>query len=162
MIDKNEVMVNYILTCPEFTEYKLYFNYAEETDNSNHFVTISDNIREKYIDGSQLKEYTFSIISYKSVSPSALVLDNGTLTIKPNENIEEMAEVQKIINWVNEQNEIKNFPNFGPGTMVEEMSCTNDDPNLAGITTDNTGTPLAKYSIIIRITYLDTTKRLWQ
>lgn len=153
MTEKNQSIIEYLLTCPSFVQSSLFFNFAEEEDGTNQFIKIADETKKKYIDGSELKTYTFNIISYKSVASNAVVAEYS------DENMEDMAEAQAIITWVNEQNDIRNFPDFGEKCTVDDIRCLTNDPDLFGVDT-SVDPPLAKYSIVIQIEYLDTTKSL--
>lgn len=154
MDDKNSSIIEYLLECPYFAGSSLFFNFAEEDDGTNQFIKIADDTNVSYVDGSKLKTYTFNIISYKSVSHSAIIPEFD------DENMSELAEVQAIINWINEQDENHNYPNFGEGYHVDSIKCLTNDPNLFGLDTES-DPPLAKYSIVIQIEYLDKTKMLF-
>lgn len=148
-------MIEFLMTCPTIQTNPLFFNFAEGEDGHNHFITETDKATKKpYVDGSQLKEYTFTFASYKSVSYNAVVVGER------DENIEEMANVQSILDWIEEQNEAKNFPNFGENVIVEEMKPLTTDPEFDGIDT-SVNPPVVRYSIGVVITYLDNTKKLW-
>ena len=77
-----------------------------------------------------------------------------------NENVEDLAELQEIIEWVNEQGEDNVFPNFGEGCQIESMATTTDTPYYEGVET-SVSPALAMYSIAIRIEYIDYTKTLY-
>ena len=77
-----------------------------------------------------------------------------------NENIENMAKVQAILDWINEQADLQNFPNFGAGYVVESMETLTTDPDIDGIDT-SVNPPIARYSVGVRLTYLDKTKMIW-
>ena len=110
-----------------------------------------------FVDGSVLRRYTFTFIYFKSISYTPVVKQPGY----SNENVEEMLDVQAVVDWVTEQAEIFNYPNFGPDCFIEEMKVLTDNPNLNSIDTTSTP-PLAKYSLTIQIDYIDTSKMLWQ
>lgn len=157
-VDKNEAMINFIKTCPAIKDSPLYFNFAEEKDGANHITTETDRaVKKPFIDGSVMRHYTFSIISYKSVSHNPLVDQEGFT----DENVENMAQVQTIIDWINEQEYNHNYPDFGSTAVVDKMSCMTEDPNIRSVDL-NKNPPLAKYSIMIRIEYLDTSKVIFQ
>ena len=71
-----------------------------------------------------------------------------------------MASVQDIVDWIAEQNELRNYPDFGEKCRIEDMTVLTDNPNLNGIDT-NTSPALAKYSMSIQIQYIDSSKRVW-
>lgn len=152
-------MLEYLLTCPSISEHSLFFNYAEGEDNTNHFITEATDVRthQPFIDGSVMKRYSFDIITYKSLGYTEV----DTTDVTTDENLDELSEVQTIIDWVTEQGELKNFPDFGEKIEIDEMKCLTDKPVLMGTFTDTMGTPMARYSITIQIDYLDKTKMIW-
>ena len=158
--DINTSIIEYLQTCPYLQNIKVYFNFAQATDNIKQLVTVatSTNTVKSYIDGSRDKTYSITIIDYRSVAYQPLVNAQGDY---PNENVEEFLDVQGIIEWVDEQNDLRNFPNFGNDYVVEEVSTTTDIPNLNGVDTSIQPT-LAKYSVTIQVKYLDKTKVLWR
>ena len=158
-MSKDSIMLEYLLTCPSINENSLFFNYAEGEDNTSHFITeASDKSTQKpFVDGSIQKRYSFDIIVYKSLGYTPI----DTTDVTADENLDELSEVQAIIDWITEQGELRNFPNFGDNIEVDEMYCTTDKPVLRGVFTDTMGTPMARYSITIQIDYLDKTKMIW-
>ena len=157
-MDKNQVMIQFLMGCPAIQETPLFFNFAKEEEDTNHFITISEreNTVKNYVDGSKLRQYTFQIISYKSVAHNPLI----EADLINDENMEELASIQKIMDWINEQGENQFFPNFGTGYTVESMKTENTDPRLNGVDT-SVNPPLAQYSIAVTVTYLDETKMVW-
>lgn len=152
-MDKNEAMIKFLLDCPTIQENPLFFNFADVESGNNHFITEKDTLRRKYIDGSALKHYTFSIASYSSVSHNAIV--NGE-TIA-DENMENMAKVQEILDWINEQEDNHNYPDFGEDCVIDEMSTLTSDPDIDGIDT-SVNPPIARYSVGVQVSYLDKSK----
>lgn len=160
-VDKNQAVINFLNTCPYISGCAVFFNFANAKDTNKQIVSLaSDKIMETpYIDGSVMKRYEFTVIDYKSASYNALVsfgeLDPGT-----NENVEDMLDVQSIIDWITEQADLRNYPNFGNNCEIDKMSVLSDNPNIAGVDT-SMSIPLAKYSFTIRIEYIDNTKRIY-
>lgn len=158
-MDKNKQVIDYLLQCPVIAENPLFFNFAQAEDNNKQIVTVANDraVERPYIDGSVLRRYTFTIIDYRSVIYQSVV----KLPNYSNENVEEMLDVQSIIDWVTEQNDIRNYPDFGDDCTVDEIIALTDTPKLNGV--DNSITPnLAKYSVSIQITYLDKSKVLFK
>ena len=155
-IDKNQAVIDWLIQCPAVSSSPLFFNFINAKDDNKQLITQSNdrNIHRPYIDGSVLKRYTFTLIDFKSLTTNAIVKMPGYV----NENVDEMLQVQDIIDWINEQADIRNYPDFGEFCIIDELETTSDNPVLNGV--DMTVTPaLARYSITIRITYLDTSKR---
>ena len=72
-----------------------------------------------------------------------------------------MATIQSLIEWISEQNDLRNFPNFGETCEVDEILTTTDTPNFDGID-EQVSPPLAVYSITIRVNYIDKSKIIWR
>lgn len=157
-MDKNIAMIKYLLQCPTIQENPLFFNFANEEDGNNHFITENDTKKRTYIDGSVQKQYTFTIASYSSVTHNAVVEDEGDILL--NENIANMAKVQEILDWIEEQSDNRNFPDFGPECEIDEMSTLTIDPDIDGIDT-SVNPPIARYSVGVKLTYLDNSKKIW-
>lgn len=158
-VDKNQAIIDFLLTCPQIASSRVFFNYINGKDNDKQIVTNSTerSLNKTYLDGSVLKRYTFTIIDFRSVTDQALVKISG----HPNENVEEMFDVQKILDWVETQTEERNFPDFGEDCEIDDMRTTSNVPNLSGV--DSSIKPaLAKYSISIIIDYIDRKKRIWR
>ena len=158
-MDKNEAIINYLITCPEIRDNPLYFNFIHGNEDDKQIITTSNEktIDRPYVDGSVLKRFTFTIIDFKSVAYRAVVKDG----VHPDENVEDLLQVQNIIDWITEQNELKNFPDFGEDCVIEEITTTANNPNLNGVDS-NVSPALAKYSISIQVNYIDYSKTLWR
>lgn len=155
-MDKNQLMVEFLQTCPTIKDNPLFFNFGNVEDNAHQLTINSDDValQKPYIDGSVLKRYTCSIDSFKSVACIPV------LEVNTDENIEDLAEVQNLLDWINEQGENFNFPNFGESISVEEMKTLSAKPVLLGVES-SLNPPMAIYRITIQIDYIDNTKRLW-
>ena len=158
-IDKNQAVINYLIQCPQILNSPLYFNFINAKNDSNQFVTLTNDqyANTPYIDGSVMKIYTFTIITYKSAADVAVVKLDGY----PNENVSDMSDIQALIDWVKEQEDIHNYPDFGDDCIIDEIYPTTDNPSFDGIDEQVTP-PLAVYSISIQIRYLDTSKKIWR
>ena len=158
-IDKNQAVIDYLITCPKIINSPLYFNFINAEDDSTQLVTQSnDKFASKYyIDGSVSKLYTLTIITYKSAADIAVVKASGY----PNENVSDMSDIQMLIDWIQEQEEAKNYPNFGETCIIDSITVTSENPVFNGID-DQTSPPLAVYSFTIEIAYLDISKRIWR
>ena len=157
-MDKEKALIEYLLQCEQIQNNPLFFNFLKAQEDNKQFVTVANDkiINRSYVDGSVLKRYTFTIVDYRSVAYQAVVKMEGY----PNENLEEFIDVQAIIDWITEQNDLENYPDFGDKCIIEEIRTTTDQPNLNGVDT-NASPALAKYSISIQIDYMDITKKLW-
>ena len=158
-VDKNQVVTEYLFDCPQIYSSKLFFNYINAKDDTIQMITSANDkiIHAQYIDGSVLKRYTLNLIVFKSISYNPVVKMAGY----PDENMDDMLDVQGIIDWVEEQNENRNFPDFGEDCIVESIETLTDNPELDGVN-DDISPGLVQYSISIRIEYLDKSKVIWK
>lgn len=159
MVDKNQAVIDYMLQCPQINENALYFNFGEAKDNNKQIITQGNDkaMNKPYIDGSVLKRYTFTLFDFRSIA--ALAVPKGFAYTS--ENVEEILDVQSIIDWITEQEKLRNYPNFGEDCVIEEIKAITDNPNLNGIDT-SVSPALARYSISIQIQYLDATNQIWK
>lgn len=157
-MDRNEAVIEYLMDCPQIRDNPLFFNFLNAKDDNKQFLTTANDkaVDRSFIDGSVLREFTFTIVDYRSIAYQAVVKDTGY----PNENVEEFLDVQGMIDWIEDQEQLKNYPDFGTGYEVQEIKALTDSPRLNGVDT-SISPALAKYSISIQIDYLDTTKRIW-
>ena len=130
-MDKSQAMIEFLLNCESISKSSLYFNFLNASDEDKQFVTVTNDkiVHRPFIDGSVQKRFTFTIIDYRSVAYQEL----AKLNIQSNENVEEYLDVQGIIDWIEEQNELKNYPDFGSDCEIDEMKTTADNPNLNGV-----------------------------
>lgn len=157
-MDKTQAIIEYLITCPSIASSPLYFNFINAEDDDKQFVTMANEkmLQRPFIDGSVQKRFTFTIIDFRSVAYQEL----AKLHIDTNENVEEYLDIQGIIDWIDEQNDSRNFPDFGVDCIIDSINTTTDNPNLNGV--DTSAKPaLAKYSISIQVDYIDTSKQLW-
>ena len=157
-IDKNQAIIEFLIQCPDLASNPLFFNYVNAKEDNTQIITQSNDkaMNKVYIDGSVLKRYSFTFIYFKAISYNPIVKAEGY----PDENVEDMLDVQGVIDWVTEQAEDLNYPNFGESCFIEEMQVLTDNPNLNSVDTTSSP-PLAKYSFTIQIDYIDTSKKLW-
>ena len=159
MTDKNQAVIDYLVTCPAIQNSPLYFNFINAVNDTNQFLTASTDVytNNKYIDGSVGKVYTFTIITFKSAADIAVPKVIGY----ESENISDMATIQSLIDWIREQEELRNYPYFGEECEVDEILTTTNNPNFDGID-EQVSPPLAVYSVTIQIKYLDKSKMIWR
>lgn len=157
-MDKNKAVIEYLLNYPAVSGNSLFFNFAEESDNSTQIVTHGDDtiLDESYIDGSVMKVFTFTMLIYKAVTYNPIVkVDNLA-----DENVADVSDIQELIDWLVTQNKNKVFPNFGTSCIIDSVEPTTNRPTLRGVNNE-VQPPLAQYQVVIRITYLDTSNKIW-
>lgn len=156
-MDKNQAIIDFITTCPAIQGSALYFNFIKIKDGNSQIVTRTNDryASRAYIDGTVLRRYAFTFIMFKSVSENAVVDGYDT------ENVIDMADVQAVIDWIGEQDELKNYPDFGESYIIDSMMTDSDNPKFEGVN-HSLNPPLAMYSVTIEISYLDVSKKLWR
>lgn len=160
-VDKNQAVIDFLLQCNTISNNPLFFNFLNAKDNSKQIITQANDttLNKNYVDGSVMKRYTFTIIDFRSVSYQPIPKPIGS-TALTSENVEELLDVQGIMDWINEQADAENYPNFGSNCIIDGMRTTSENPNLNSVDTQ-VGPALAKYSISIQIDYIDTSKAIW-
>ena len=158
-MDKNKAIITYLLTCADIYNSPLYFNLADVKDGINSIIQQANdrNVERPYIDGSVKKRYWITLQCFVSITNNPIVKAAGI----DNENVTEVADIQKLIDWIVTQNDNKNFPNFGTDCIIDEIRTTTDNPRLDQIDA-TTSTPLARYSFTIVVDYIDNSKKLWK
>ena len=158
-MDKQEAVVEFLLTCPYIQSSPLFYNFGKEESDNKQLITHANDVKLNvpFIDGSVRKRFTFTIIDYKAVAYRAIPTRSGAT----DENLDSELEVQQLIEWVDEQEEARNYPNFGNDCVVEELRAVTEQPNLNSV--NRSVTPaLAKYSVSITIDYIDYSKAIWK
>lgn len=153
---KEQAIIDYLIQCPKIKDTPLFFNLINAKDKTKQFITTANekNLHRPYIDGSVLKQYTFTIIDFESVTYNAIVKSAGY----SNENVDDYLQVQELIDWITQQNKNRNFPDFGEDCQIDVIRALTDNPRLDGI--DASVKPaLAKYSVSVQIDYLDNSER---
>ena len=158
MADKNKAIIEYLLTCQDIESSPLYFNFANAKDSIKQFLTLTTDVtlNSSYVDGSVLKRYSLTVMSYLSISDNPIAKVAGY----DNENITDIAEVQALMDWVNAQEQVGNYPNFGTECIVDAIRTTSNNPRLEQIDA-TVNPPLAKYSFTVQVDYIDTSTKIW-
>lgn len=157
-VDKNTATLEFIASYPDIQSNPLFVNFINAKNDNIQFLTDSNDtvLNKPFIDGSALKQYTFTLVITKSITEMAVAKD-----ILSNENLDDLADIQAVMDWINAQNDDRNYPNFGEDCVIEEMRTTSENPSLDGINTEVTPA-LALYSMEIRIDYIDYSKVIWK
>lgn len=132
----------------ELVDKNIRFNFSPETkDNISIITRYSGKDIKKYINGDSKKEYGFAIIIVKQYSED---LDDL--------NMESMNFSQAFMDWMDQQNRNKIFPDFGSDCEVEKIENLQNMPNIAEI---NEKAGLARYVIQGRILYTEKSRQSW-
>lgn len=161
-VDKNQAVIEYLLQCPDIYNSSLYFNLINAKDNTIQILTTAEDkmLSRPHIDGSVKKRYTFSLIIFKSISDAEIVKMQGTSQQYISENVDELKDVQTLLDWISEQQDLKKYPDFGEDCDMDDIYTTTDTPRFDGINTAVTPA-LAMYSISVVIEYVDTSKVIY-
>lgn len=156
-MDKNKAVLDLLITYTGIETSPIFINFINAKDNDVQLLTDGNEVylNRTFVDGSVLKRYTFSLVITKSITNMALAKD-GVLS----ENIDDLADIQAFMDWVNAQGDERNFPDFGEDCVIEEMHTTAENPSINGINTE-VSPALALYSMEIRIDYIDYSKVIW-
>lgn len=143
-MNKYSAVLHLIDTCP-LVGGDLYFNFSDETQSDGNTVLITTpygQLVKRYVDGEKLMKLQFEIRQIKPLSKQS----NTTA------NAEQLQFVQDFLDWINEQGEKKNFPDFGENCTVISMSTPEGVamPSVAGA--DESG---ALYAFPFEITYVE-------
>lgn len=164
-VDKNQAVIELLTSYPDIQSVPLFFNFINAKDNNIQFLTESNDksLNKQFIDGSVARQYTFTLVITKSITDLAVVKpDTSSEDVwLSNENIADLADIQALMNWINEQDDVHNYPDFGEDCVVEKIYTLTDNPSLEGVNTD-VMPALAMYSMSIGIDYIDYSKTLWK
>ena len=124
---------------------RLYFNFSDvQTGNTTIATSTGNADLKKYLDGTALKAYDFSLIQYQTLN---------TVDVNSDENADTMFDTERLMAWIEEQERIKNYPVF-PGCFVTKVENLQNMPSVAGMDDAR-----AKYLFSCRITYLEKAKQ---
>lgn len=129
---------------------KLFLNAVEAKDNNIQIVTqqITRSQDKEYVDGSVLHRIVFTVFDFKSISFNQLV----KTMVENAENVVDLLEAGQIIDYVEQRNKEKDFPDFGKDFEVQRIYSEYGSPSTPSV--DGTA-QLAKYSIPIVCEVLD-------
>lgn len=140
---KTEAVEKWAKKWPEFDGYlKLNATTAELGESSlvtNYNDVIVDYEDEAYIDGTAPRRYSFAL-------NLILQWSDGYDDV----NMESMKYASKLLDWVNDQMEEGNIPDFGEDAEITSIETEQNLPSLAAIFESE---PLAQYTIAVRINY---------
>ena len=134
------VMTNAINVIPLFA-FLSSFNFANDSPDSVSFLTnYSGKTVKKFLRAAD-KEYAFSIVLTWHYSTETDDL-----------NMQAMNLAQNFMDWIEEQNRKRNFPDFGRRCQVKKIENLQNMPNLATVDWENM---TAQYVIPCRVLYFE-------
>lgn len=140
MDNKNTAMLEYLRQYPGLQSFLFFNSMVDQIGNTAVQTVYGETWEKKYVRGHGIKQWDFAVVKIAQA-------DTGTSDI----NADETQAVQDFMDWIDEQNEIGNFPDFSPGKVLSIQNLQNM-PNFAGID-NNEGT--AKYMFQCRVRYYE-------
>lgn len=140
MDNKNTAMLEYLRQYPGLQSFLFFNSMVDQIGNTAVQTVYGETWEKEYIRGHGIKQWDFAVVKIAQA-------DTGTSDI----NADETQAVQDFMDWIDEQNEIGNFPDFSPGKVLSIQNLQNM-PNFAGID-NNEGT--AKYMFQCRVRYYE-------
>lgn len=119
---------------------RLFFNFSGTDDGDTVIATSGDMLLEDYISGMQRRRYAFDLIRYLP----------ATFTENDPGNVDMMEDIDSIVQWVRQQNDAGNLPQFPDGCVAESIEVLDDRTGYVAATDQN----MAKYMIPFAIEYM--------
>lgn len=140
---KHDAMVAYMSPkVQELVGRLLNFNVSPGKEGNISFLTnYSDKLRKKYIRVGSEKEYGFTIVITRTFS-------DGT----DDPNLDAMNFSQGFMDWIDEQDKKRIFPDFGEKCQVKKIENLQNMPNLASVDWENM---IAQYMLQCRVIYFE-------
>lgn len=156
-MNKAKAVLSFLTTYEGIETSPIFVNFINAKNDDVQLLTSENDTatNRKFVDGSVMKRYIFSIVITKSITSLAIAKD-----ALMSENIDDLADMQQFMDWVNEQGDNQNYPDFGEDCNIEDMHTTAENPSIDGINTE-ANPALALYSMEIRIDYIDYSKVIW-
>lgn len=142
-MSKHDAMVAYMSPkVEELAGRLLNFNVSPgEEENISFLTNYSDKIRKKYIRVGSEKEYGFTIVITRTFS-------DGTDDL----NLDAMNFAQEFMDWIDDQDKKKNYPDFGNKCQIKKIENLQNMPNLASVDWENM---IAQYMLQCRVIYFE-------
>lgn len=136
---KLEAVYNWVKTYEGFKN--LDFNFSIGKNNNNVLIpSPNDYVVYEDITGSKIRHLTFSVSNYRHLSNLPNTKDN----------LNNMEEVQKFLDWIDTQNKEKNYPEFPDNCTIEYVKNLNNIPTTTGMNNN-----IARFYSQIQIRYIE-------
>lgn len=119
---------------------RLFFNFSGTDDGDTAIATSGDMLLEDYISGMQRRRYAFDLIRYLP----------ATFAENDPGNVDMMEDIDSIVQWVQQQNNAGNLPQFPDGYVAESIEVLDDRTGYVAATDQNK----AKYMVPFAIEYM--------
>ena len=123
--------ITWLLKSDYIKSNKLFLNAVRAQDDNLQIITqqVAENQIQKFVDGSKAYPITFSLVTFKSASYNPLV----ETKINGDENLSDILNVSKIIEFVKKQDEQGDYPVFSDNITVEKAYCQYNTPPTPAI-----------------------------
>lgn len=136
---KLEAVYNWVKTYEGFKN--LDFNFSIGKNNNNVLIpSPNDYVVYEDITGSKIRHLTFSVSNYRYLSNLPNTKDN----------LNNMEEVQKFLDWIDTQDKEKNYPEFPDNCTIEYVKNLNNIPTTTGMNNN-----IARFYSQIQIRYIE-------
>ena len=137
--NRNQALQEWLAQSPYVTD--LYFNFSPAEEGVTSVASISgETVLKRYFGGWALKQYDFGVVQFKPINTD--VPNNS-------DNAAEMYDVDLLMDWIKEQNRLRNFPNF-EGCTIQRVEVLNNMPVVTGQDDE-----VARYMCQCRVTYIE-------
>ena len=137
IINREEALWNWVSRPPQHGG-SILFDFLRGVEGSCSIAPVSDEVVKSYIDGSQIRHYTFAMQIILAVSDA----DDNT-------NIDNMKLVRTWQEYIVQQGRSRDFPDFGPNCSDYRLLNANASPKLAELSDNNQ----ARYDFYATIIY---------
>ena len=146
-------LTEWLKTCPSLSS--LWNISAYEQDGANVIIPTGTSAKRNIVDRIDANGfYEADIVPLPSVYEDYQINCYRTIVENDNEfNSLNYDEVEKVIQWIEEQDELQNFPDVGKPVVA--LDCYPSIPQIRGVDPD---TGLVCYYITLRITLVNTAK----
>lgn len=139
-VDKDKAVLDWALECPLWTDTPIFGTLNAEP-NSMAIIPVPDlSVDVPLIDGGRITTYGFAVQVTLTVSDARDDTNTDNLYIQ-----------RQWQDWIDEQEEKENYPDFGAKCSGYEVKAIKDTPSMALLYEDGT----AKYQFFATITYTE-------
>lgn len=134
---KHAAVWNWLMQCPHVGD--LFFNLSDGEIGSTKLIP-SESVLQTYIDGSTVRNYDCALTRFEAC------------TLDPNDdmNIESLRRFELLAEWIEEQAEKGNFPQFPEGQTVQEITVLTNEGGFMALQEMD----ICKFMLQFRIEYL--------
>jgi hypothetical protein len=146
MIDPYRAMIDWLTQCESLRKY-LHYVFSSVSEGASVFIPKPDKLYEKRdILGTELRQCTMAIARFGQYVDSGI----SPISIDEQKNVADMSAAQSIADWINRQERIRNYPNFGDNARCVKVETLMGQPAVTAI---DTQTKTARYVLTVRAHY---------